>query len=191
MAASGTFCQHFGTAANLPSNLGGSSFGNGGAVTGITNMDWKNVDDYSTAYSSSPITAGNNSYDKYVFMVFTGSFNMITGIKFNHTYNTLGTDMPAGFTIKAFASGSGLYRTPATTAYAALAYDLTSTGSITTGIDVKVGGGHPAATGKNSFTAANPAFTDYIGTQLQTSASVSPGDFSCGSAVWTLSWIEN
>src|SRR5579859_1126702 len=40
-----------------------------------TDVNWKNIDDSTTAYSSSPITAGNNSFDKWQFGHFSGTYN--------------------------------------------------------------------------------------------------------------------
>jgi hypothetical protein len=190
MAVSGSFITENGTAIAL-----GSALGNGNQGTthtsGITNFDWKNVDDYATAYSASPITAGNNSFDKYIAGIFTGSFNLVSGVLWNHTYNSNAVQMGAGLTIKAYVSGSGLYRTPATTTYASLIWDLTSTGDISTGVNVRVGGGRPGATGKGTSTVSNPGFSEYIVTQLISSSSANPGDFICGNSVWTLQWTEN
>src|SRR5947209_4831844 len=50
-----------------------------------TEANWKNIDDSTTAYSSSPITAGNNSYEKWQFGHFSGSFNQISAGLFAHT----------------------------------------------------------------------------------------------------------
>jgi hypothetical protein len=189
LSASGTFIRENGTANNLPSIEGGSLQGPT-HVTGITQFDWKNADTSAADYASFPITAGNNSYDNYIAMLWTGSFNMITGVLINHTYNTNGTAMGAGITIKCLVSGSGLYRTPATTTYATFTSDLTSTGSISTGLAVLVSAaGRPGSTGKVAFTTSNPAVSQYFGSQLISTSSASPGDTA--QSVFTIQWTEN
>lgn len=65
-------------------------------TTARTEVNWKNIDDSTTAYSSSPITAGNNSYSKYQFGKFTGTFNQILSGLFAHTATAFGT----GLTLK-------------------------------------------------------------------------------------------
>ena len=100
---------------------------------GVGNVNWKNVDDVATAYSSSPITAGNNSFGKYQFGIFSGSFNQISDGKFQHVSGTFG----AGLTLRGFPTGT--YATPSTTAIGAPTADLTPTGDIATGIAVLFG----------------------------------------------------
>jgi len=141
-------------------------------TTGVSNMNWKNIDDTATAYSASPITAGNNSYPKYQGIVFTGSFNQVSNVLVNHVSGVLG----AGLTIKGNVSGSGFYATPSTSAVALFTRDFTSTGLISTGVSVLLGAVGPEASGKASSTAANPCFTEYLGTQLQTTVAASAGD---------------
>ena len=103
-------------------------------TTGVSNMNWKNTDDTATVYSSSPITAGNNSYEKFQAVVFTGSYNQISNGKWQHVSGTLG----AGLTIKGIVSGSGIYTTPSTTTNASLIRDQTVTGDISTGYAVTI-----------------------------------------------------
>src|SRR5258708_34342934 len=57
-----------------------------------TEVNWKNIDDSTTAYSSNPITAGNNSYQKNQFGHLSGSFNQISAGVFNHTAPAFGAD---------------------------------------------------------------------------------------------------
>lgn len=73
--------------------------------TGRTDMNWKNVDDAATAYSSSPITGGNNSYEIWMFGKFTGTFNQISAGLFAHTSTAFGT----GLTLKGTPAAGGTY----------------------------------------------------------------------------------
>ena len=82
-----------------------------------TEVNWKNIDDSTTAYSSNPITAGNNSYQKNQFGHFSGTFNQILSGLFAHTATAFGT----GLTLKGVPACSSdgtryLYVTPSTTA---------------------------------------------------------------------------
>lgn len=70
-----------------------------------TEVNWKNIDDSTTAYSSSPITAGNNSYEKNQFGHFSGSFNQISAGLFAHTATAFGT----GLTLKGTPAAGGTY----------------------------------------------------------------------------------
>ena len=56
----------------------------------VTNVNWKNIDDATTAYSSSPITAGNNSFEKWQFGHFSGTYNQILSGLFAHTATAFG-----------------------------------------------------------------------------------------------------
>src|SRR4051794_18136300 len=60
-------------------------------TTGITDVNWKNSGVQTDVYSSFPITAGNNSFEKWQFGKFTGTFNQILTGKFAHTAGACGT----------------------------------------------------------------------------------------------------
>ena len=147
--------------------------------------NWKNIDDSATAYTAAPITAGNNSYEKWTFGKFTGSFNQILNGLWAHTAGSLG----AGLTIKGKVAPSGGYTTPSTTANANLSVDMTSVISIGSGQAVQFGATGPEAAGKASSTTANPAYTDWLAHQLQTTVSAAPGD--TGTVTLTLQYDEN
>lgn len=158
--------------------------------TGRTDFNWKNTDDATTAYSSSPITAGNNSYEIWGFGEFTGTYNQILTGKFAHTAGTFG----AGLTLKGTPACTGdgdrlLYTTPSTSANANLTTDMTSAISISSGVSVCFGATGPEATGKASSTTANPAYTNFLTTQLQTTGSAAAGDTA--QVTLTLQYLEN
>lgn len=155
----------------------------------VTNVNWKNIDDNSTAYTSSPITAGSNSYDKWQFGRFTGSFNEISAVLFQHTTG----DLNANITI---SGGIGKeYTTPSTTLNSSLDFDLSSTGLIANGTGILLGPTGPEHTGaggidKVAATGANPCYTQYITTQLVTTASAPAGDLT-ETVQFTLQYNEN
>lgn len=158
--------------------------------TGVTDTNWKNTDTYATAYSSAPITAGNNSYEIWNFGKFSGTFNQISAGLFAHTSTAFGT----GLTLKGPAACTGdgdrlLYTTPSTSANANLTTDMTSAIAIGSGVAVCFGATGPEATGKAATMTTNPCYTNYLTTQLQTSGSAAAGDTA--TVTLTLQYNEN
>lgn len=134
-----------------------------------TQVNWKNVDDIATAYNSASITAGDNSFTKYQFGKFTGSFTSISAGKWAHTAGSLGT----GLTLKGVVTST--YATPATSANAALTQNMTSAIAIGSGQTVLFHTTGPEGASPASLIAA-AGFTQYLATQLQTTTSAAPGD---------------
>lgn len=151
-------------------------------TTGRTEVNWKNIDDSTTAYSSSPITGGNNSYTKYQFGKFTGTFNQISGGKFSHTAGTLGT----GLTLVMLIGTT--YATPATSALGG-STDITSITAIGSGATVLFGATGPEAAGKAAASTNATTYSEYIATQLQTTTGAAPGDTA--TVTVTLRYLEN
>lgn len=183
MAATFDWQQDTGTATGSPAK--GTT-----RTTGVTNVNWKNSGVQGDVYSSYPITAGNNSYEIFLFGKFTGTFNQILGGLFAHTAGTLGT----GLTLKGPAATTGdgdrpLYTTPGTTANASLTTNMTSAISIGSGVAVFFGATGPEATGKAASTTSNPGYTNFLPTQLQTSGSAAAGDTA--TVTLTLEYQEN
>lgn len=155
----------------------------------VTTVNWKNIDDATTAYTSAPITAGNNSFEKWQYGHFSGSYNQILNGKFAHTATAFGT----GLTLKGAPSmtvdGDKLaYATPSTTTNANLTVNMTSAISIGSGSVVWFSGTSPTTT-KTASTTANPAYTNYLTTQLQTTGSAAAGDTA--TVTLTLQYDEN
>lgn len=155
-----------------------------------TEANWKNIDDSTTAYSSQPITAGNNSYQKNQFGHFSGTFNQISAGLFAHTAGTF----PTGCTLKGVPTCSSdgtryLYVTPATSADSNLTNDMTTAIAIGSGVGVFFGATGPEATGKASSMTTNPCYTNFLTTQLQTTTSAPAGDIP--SITLTLQYNEN
>mgnify|MGYP001568132235 CR=1 FL=1 len=158
---------------------------------GVTDVNWKNSGTQGTAYTAAPITAGNNSFEKWQFGHFSGSYNQILNGLFAHTAGTCGT----GVTLfgPPACTGDGdrpLYTTPSTTTNnTACPTNITSAIAIGSGVAVFFGAAGPEATGKASSATANPAYTNYLPTQLRTSGSASAGDIT--SLTVTLQVDEN
>src|SRR5579862_10059373 len=89
MSATFHFCEDNGTQTGSPVH-GTTRSGFGADTNFATDVNWKNADDCTansgTAYSAAPITAGNNSYTKYQYGHFSGTFNQILNAKWSaHT----------------------------------------------------------------------------------------------------------
>lgn len=138
----------------------------------VTNVNWKNIDDATTTYSTSSITAGNNSFTKYQSGKFSGTWNSISAGLFAHTAGTFFT----GIALKATVTST--YATPATAANGALTTDITAPIAIGSGLAVLFNTTPQTATPTATFasTTANPAFTQFLATQLQTTGSAAAGD---------------
>lgn len=163
---------------------GGGTANNKGTTrtAAVTQVNWKNTDDVATAYTASPITAGNNSYTKYQFGRFTGTFNEISAGLWAHTAGTLG----AGLTLKGVVTSA--YATPATAANAALTTDMSAVIAIGSGQAVSFHTLGPEGTGPTAtLTAAG--YSQYLATQLQTTTSAAAGDTA--TVTLTLQYNEN
>lgn len=136
--------------------------------------DYKNIDDTTTAYTASPIVAGNNSFSKYQYGHFASGFNTILNGKWSaHT-------APAG----ALATGLTLvgkvtstYVQPATTALGGSPTDFTTAVAIGSGTAVSFSTSGPEDSGPTSTLAA-AGYSQYLVTQLQTSSSAAAGNMA-------------
>lgn len=155
-------------------------------------VNWKNIDDSTTAYSSSPITAGNNSFSKYQFGHFSGTFNSVSAGLFAHTSGTLGTGLTLKCSPTCTSTATALvYATPSTTTNAALTSDQTTAIAIGSGLQVQftaIGPENSASASATSLTT-NPCYTNYLATQLQTTSSAAAGDTA--TVTLTLQYNEN
>lgn len=172
MAATTTWNEQNGAASGSPA---------AGTPTVVTTCDWKSVDDATTTRAAAPVSAGNNSYHKYNYVKFDGTFNEISAVKFAHTAGTLGT----GITLKGKITST--YATPATSALAD-STDITATTAIASGMAVRLSTTGPnGANPTENLTAAG--YTQYIVTQVQTTSSAAAGD--SGTATLTVQYNEN
>jgi hypothetical protein len=156
-------------------------------VTGRTERNYKNIDDSTTAYTSSPITAGNNSYTKYQFGRFTGTFNQILNCKWSAHTSPSGA-LATGLALHGKVSST--YTTPATTVDSGIATptDFTTAVAIGSGLSVNFSTTGPeAASPTATLTAAG--YTQYLASQLQTTVSASPGDMP--TVTETLQWTKS
>ena len=155
------------------------------AATVVTTCNWKNIDNAtSTAYTAAPITAGNNSFSKYQYGYFSGTYNSLSaGLWSPHTAGTLGTGLSIAGKV------GSIYVTHATTALAATT-DYTSIVAIAAGATVLFSAdGNPFTATPTASATINPCATQYLISQLQTTASAAAGDTA--SMTLTLQFSEN
>ena len=148
------------------------------ATASRTEANWKNIDDSTTAYSASPITAGNNSFDKNQAVVYGGTWNTLSALTYKVSTATPGTGLnivasvrSAGVTPTATASGDATASTTGTAANFA---------SISTGFAV----GAATATGSGVY------YGQVYRTQLQTTVAAAPGDLASAVTI-TATWTES
>jgi len=160
-------------------------------TTAVTDVNWKNSGVQTDVYSSFPITAGNNSFEKWQFGKFTGTFNNLLSGLFAHTLTAFGT----GLTLNGPPLCTGdasrlLYTTPSATTNANLTNDMTTAISISSGVAVAFGATGPEATGKAATVDGSATrYTNYLTTQLITTSSAAAGDTA--QVTLTLQYAEN
>lgn len=151
-----------------------------------TERNYKNIDDSTTAYSSSPITAGNNSFSKYQFGFFSGTYNQILNGKWSAHTSPAGA-LATGLTLKGVVTST--YATPSTAANAALTTDFTTAVAIASGSTVNFAVTGPEAASPTATLASGGGYTQYLVTQLQTTVSAAAGDMA--TVTETLQYDEN
>lgn len=173
MAATAQWYEDNGTATGSPAK--------GATRTIAPNGDFKSVDDVATARASARIIAGTNSFEKYRFVRFTGTFNEVSAGKFAHTAGVLGTGLTVVDKI------TSTYATPAVAALSG-STDISAVTAINSGQSVSFSTvGPEGASPTSNLTAAG--YSQYIVTQLQTLATAAAGDI--GDKTMTFQWNEN
>ena len=142
--------------------------------------DFVAVDSATATKATSRIIAGKNSFQKYRFVKFSGTFNEVSSAKFAHTAGALG----AGLSIVGKVTSA--YATPSSNALQGVV-NISAPTQINNGMDVQFSTTGPEGATANKLTAAG--YTQYIVTQLQTQASAAKGDI--GDMTMTLQWNEN
>ncbi len=185
MAATFAWLEDTGTATGSPAK--GTT-----RTNPATDANWKNSGVVTDAYSTYPITAGQNSYQKALFGKFTtGTFTNILSGLFAHTSTSFASNLTLKGVKAMTADGDRwLYVTPATTADSNLTTDMTSAIAIGSGVAVWFGPTGPEATGKAATQATGAdQYTNYLTTQLQTAVGAAAGDTA--NVTLTLQYSEN
>jgi hypothetical protein len=154
--------------------------------TSRTECNYKNIDDSTTAYTSSPIVAGNNSYTKYQFGIFSGTYNQILNGKWSAHTSPAGS-LATGLTLKGTVTST--YATPGTAANGALSTDFTTAVAIGSGLTVNFAASGPENASPASTLSSGGGYTQYLASQLQTTGSAAAGDMA--TITQTLQYDEN
>ena len=152
-----------------------------GVETPVYSLDWKSVDDTSTPRASATITAGENSFSKYNYIKFSGTFNEISDVKFLHSAGTA----KAGTFLK--GKVTSIYETPTRGAIAG-ATDMTNAILPSEGASVLLSTTGPNDTNP-SASQTSACSTQYLVTQLQTTGSAPAGEIT--SMTLMVHWKEN
>ena len=167
-----------------------------GIVTeNIRLIDYKMVDDINTPYSqyNAVINLGSNSYTKYIYIRFSGSFNTVGNVSITHLSGNLltGSVLMSSPTIT-LSSDLLSYTQPSTTLATQCTTNISSLGSR---IGLLVGSQGTAidpASAPNKGSSANnidgAIFTNYFVTQLRTNRVGSTG--SMNDIVFQVSYSE-
>lgn len=173
MAATFVYQEDNGTATGSPAK--------GATRADASQVNWKSVDDIATAVASAPIVAGTDSYEKYQFGKFTGSFNEISNGLWAHVAGVLGADLTL------VGKVTSTYATPSTAPLSGSS-DMTPVIAITSGAAVLFHTTGPeGASPTSTLTAAG--YTQYLVSQLQTGPNAVAGDTA--SVTMRLRYFEN
>jgi len=180
MAATFEWIEDNGTATGSPAK--GTT-----RTTARTEINYKNIDDSTTAYSSSPIVAGNNSFTKYQAGHFTGTFNQILNCLWSPHTAPAGA-LATGLTLHGKVTST--YTTPATTTDSGISSptDYTTAVAIGSGASVSFHTTGPEGASPTSTLSA-AGYTQFLASQLQTTTSAAAGDMA--SITETLKYDEN
>jgi len=149
--------------------------------TAVTQQNWKNIDDVASSYASYPVSAGANSYPKYQFGKFSGTFNQISSGLWAHTAGALQSG------ISLYGGVGSTYATPSTAAVSGLT-DISSITAIGSGATVLFSTTGPEAASP-SATLSAAGYSQYLITQIRTTGSAPAGDN--GNVTTTLRYNEN
>lgn len=180
MAATFHFAEDNGTAT---SGHGTTRSGFGGDTHFATDVNWKAVDDCTansgTVYSAAPVVAGQNSFTKYQYAKFSGTFNQILNCKWSAHTAPSGA-LATGLTLKGIVTST--YATPSQTTNAGLTTDFTTAVAIGSGSSVNFSTTGPED-GSPTSTLSAAGYSQYLATQLQTTSGASAGDIATISSV--------
>lgn len=168
----------------------------GTETTSRGESNWKNIDDSTTAYSSSPVVAGTNSFHKVQAVKFAGTFNTLSSLSFyaNTAQPLDAASSSANTRVKASILSSTTGATPSTTAIAG-AYNNstgdipTSAGTLTANFVATSTWTSAFAAGTATLTASAAGYSQPLRTQLLTGPSCAPGDIA--TVTITASWTES
>jgi hypothetical protein len=147
------------------------------ATTARTDSNWKSVDDSTTVYSTAPVTAGTNSFNKVQALLFGGTYNSLSAFTYKIDNNAPATGISiVGSVVTAAATAS-----QTATGDAALS---------TTGLSANFNtASTPFGAGTATYTTAGGVYAQALRSQLQTTTAAGPGDITTRTII--ASWTES
>lgn len=139
--------------------------------------NWKAIDDSTTGYASSPVTAGANSMAKIQALKFAGTWNTLSAL----TYKVSSAAPATGVSVVASVLTS--YTQPSATATGDSA---ASTSGTAANFDSST---TPFGAGTSSSSAGGTMYANAYRTQMQTTISAGPGDIP--TVTITAAWTES
>lgn len=146
-----------------------------------TEVNWKNIDDSTTAYTASPVTvpaAGTTySFSKVQALVFAGTWNSLSALTYKVSTAAPGTGVALNADVIA------TYVQPTTATQPAAAASTTGTAANFSSATT------PFTAGTTSTTAGGTMYANAYRTQLAVGTTAVPGDIT--SVTVTASWTES
>lgn len=168
MAATFDWSETNGSAPGVAANVvsGSIDFGNG------------DIHSDTLVPADNPITAANNSFEKWIRGRWTGSFTSITNTKF---FKSAGTALTGNIVIKGGTDLIANYTTPTASASTVATSDMETHLSAGTALT-------PNPPGAGGGTSGDPNFSDYVALQLVSLIAASPG--AIPTQTYTYQWDE-
>ena len=161
------------------SETNGTAPGTTANITGGS-IDFGNADTHSDTLvpADNPVTAGNNSYEKWVRGRWTGTFTSITNTKF---YKSAGTALTVSRIIKGGTAVIASYTTPVASASVVATSEMETHLTVGTALT-------PLPPGAGGGTSGDANYSEYVALQLVTTVAASPG--AIPTQTYTMQWDE-
>lgn len=177
MAATATWCEDHGSATGSPAH-GTTRDGFGADTNFPVNCNWKSADNTNaTAYTAAAIGSPGNSYEKWQYVQFSGTFNAIFNAKWSPHASP--GDIDSGHVshagkITLWGAVLSAYTTPSTSANSALTTDFSKQVYAFQGLPVKFSTVGPQGASPADVLTA-PGYSQYLVSQLRVASGVTTG----------------
>jgi hypothetical protein len=161
------------------SETNGAPPGTAANITGGS-INFGNADLHSDSLvpADHPVTAGNNSFEKWIRGRWTGTFTSITNTKF---YKSAGTALSGSRIMKGGVTAIANYTAPTSSASTVATDDMENHTSAATALT-------PLPPGSGAGKSGDPNFSEYVVLQLVTTTAAPPG--AIPTQTYTMQWDE-
>ena len=168
----------------------------GNPTENIPGIIWRATDNSNQTYASvaDAILAGACSVEKYNYFKFSGAFNTIANLKVTHTSGLTGYGVSLYSSSSAITSGDCVpYSKPSSISSSVATNNFSTVGSTVAMLVGFSSSSDPASPAGKLVTVQNidgsPVYSNYIVTQLKTSAAAQPGNIT--PITFTITYDEN